>query len=257
MSHNNTSLCDHFLGALQCPDAAFLGKKVAKKILMDNASLSSTDKALVRDVLKSIEWRYSFKPDTVKIPSFEDGIHEYEEVAILCVAVKSKVKTKQVCRLLHQHIPYPLLLIVSHENAIALSVADKRISQADNSQLMIEHQYDTGWLEGEITPIQQAFFDDMAFASMATTSLYDFYLDWITKFNRFDAAKFTGRYGSEAETTSENPLSQLLVDLKALEAELHSLRQRLKKTTQMNEKVRLNVQARTLKQQIAEITTQL
>lgn len=271
------TLAEQFWQAIALPDNALLGVKIPKKTLTDNAALTSTDKALVKEVLKSIEWRYSLKSENVNIPSFEDGIHEYLEIAALKVVVKSNAKTKQLCRLLHQHIPYPLLLVIeaeSHEGErewqLALSLADKRINQADSNKLTIEHQYDTGWLNpstasskrsSATNEFQQAFFNDMAFSSLSKVSLYDFYLDLIAKFNRFEAAKFTGTYKTElndidassSDTNKDHDLTLRLHELKALESALSVVRSKIKKATQMNQKVKLNVEAKLLKQQIATI----
>ncbi len=271
------TLAEQFWQAIALPENALLGVKIPKKTLTDNAALTSTDKALVKEIIKSIEWRYSLKPESVNIPSFEDGIHEYLEIAVLKVVVKSNAKTKPLCRLLHQYIPYPLLLVIEaephereQEGQLALSLADKRINQVDSNKLTIEYQYDTGWLNPSTaisksvsvtSEFEQAFFSDMAFSRLSKVSLYDFYLDLIAKFNRFEAAKFTGIYKTELnniDASSNDPnkahdLTLKLHELKALESALSVVRGKIKKATQMNQKVKLNVEAKELKKQIAAI----
>ncbi len=252
---NLNALATTVFDALSLPDSAFIGVSVAKKTLQDNAELTSSDKALVKDVIKKIEWRYTLKPDNTNIVAFEDGIHEYTEIAVLHVWAKSRLKTKQVCKLLHQLIPYPLLLVITNEEAVALSLADKRINQVDNSKLTTEHQFDTGWLEGELNDNATRFFNDLSFNNLSKISLYDFYLDWIDKFNRLDAAKHTGIYKSneDSESSATGELTHQLDQLKAWEAELILIRNKIKKETQMSNKVKLNMEAHHLKQKIAEI----
>ncbi|MBD1388854.1 DUF4391 domain-containing protein [Neiella sp. HB171785] len=254
----NAGLAEQFLESFALPKSTLLGVKVPKKTLTDNVSLVATDKGIVRDVLKSVEWSHTLKPETANIPVFVDGTHEYQEIAVLTVTVKSRSKTKQLCRLLHLHIPYPLLLIVKDEKGFALSLADKRVNQSDSSKLTIEHQYDIGWLEAPVSSIQQAFLEDITFSGLSKISLYDFYLDLIGKFNRLEAATFTGQYSNkanDAQATAEQ--TNLIVELKALEADLSSLRNKIKKEVQMNNKVKLNLNAREIKNKIKKITEQL
>ncbi|WP_261817621.1 DUF4391 domain-containing protein [Vibrio gallicus] len=236
------------------PKSTELGVKVPKKTIADNASLSSGDKPLIKEVLKSLVWRYTMKPETVNIPVFEDGLHEYKEIAILHVIVKSTNKTKQLCKLLHHQIPYPTMLVVEYEDSVALSLADKRINQVDHSKLTIEHQYDTGWIGSEVTDtFVLDFFSDFRFDHCSTLSLYDFYSGLIQKLNFLEAAKTTGKYGN----SNEKDLTPLITELAMLEGQLQTIRNKIIKETQMNTKMRLNVEARKVKQAISAITSQL
>ncbi|GAD88261.1 hypothetical protein VHA01S_004_00350 [Vibrio halioticoli NBRC 102217] len=236
------------------PASTELGVKVPKKTITDNTSLTSNDKQLIKDVLKSLVWRFTMKPETVNIPVFEGGVHQYKEIAVLHVKVKSNSKTKQLCKLLHQQIPYPTLLFVDWEQEVAISLADKLVNQADSTKLTIEHQYDTGWLDKKN---QQTFYSeflsDLRFDHCSVLSLYDFYTSVIQKLNFLEAAKTTGIYSDKAE----EDLTPLLAELNGLETQLTQIRNKIKKETQMNTKMRLNVEARKIKLAIEEIKRQI
>ena len=170
----SNTLLTNFINDFNFPRETKLGVKIPKKTLLDNTDLTSADKAIVKDVLKSIDWAYTLKPETINIPTYEDGVREYLEIAVLLVKVKSLNKTKQLCKLLHGVIPYPTMLIVEHEESIALSVADKRINQADSHKLTIESQFDSGWIAPPINDIQLSFLTDFSLTTCSTVSLYDY-----------------------------------------------------------------------------------
>ncbi|PMM83236.1 DUF4391 domain-containing protein [Vibrio breoganii] len=248
------TLAEQLLQAFGFPQSTELGVKVPKKTITDNTSLTSNDKQLLKDVLKSLVWRYTMKPETVNIPVFADGVHDYKEIAVLHVKVKDNIKTKQLCRLLHQQIPYPTVLFVEFGDSVCVSLADKRVNQVDHSKLTIEHQYDTGWLNvGLNEQVHIDFFLDLKFETCSVISLYDFYFSLIQKLNGLEAAKKTGNYSSSAE----EDLTPLLIELEQLEAQLKTIRNKIKKETQMNTKMRLNVEARKIKQAIAAVQSQI
>ncbi|CAM3165775.1 DUF4391 domain-containing protein [Vibrio rarus] len=248
------TLAEQVLTGFGFPKSTELGVKVPKKTITDNTSLTSNDKQLIKDVLKSLVWRYTIKPETVNIPVFEDGVHVYKEIAVLHVKVKDNTKTKQLCKLLHQQIPYPTVLFVELADNVCVSLADKRVNQVDHSKLTIEHQYDTGWVDvGLKEPLYVDFFSDLKFETCSVVSLYDFYFSLIQKLNGLEAAKKTGKYS----TGVEEDLTPLLVELEHLEAQLSTIRNKLKKETQMNTKMRLNVEAKKVKQAISVIQTQI
>lgn len=250
------ALADVFYTHFQLPESTKLFVKVAKKTLTDNVELNSADKAIVKDVIKSIEWRYTLKPTTVNLPTFEDVQHEYLEIAILHITVKNLAKTKQVCKLLHSQIPYPTFLVIEFEGAFALSLADKRVSKADNSRLTIAHQYDTGWINIETAqkPEYRAFLDDMKFTNCSVISLYDFYQDLVKKVNLLDAAKFSGCYGTANQGDNNNEkMTQQLSELKRLESQLNVIRSEIKNETQMSQKIKLNLNAKNIKIRISSL----
>ncbi|AYM86861.1 DUF4391 domain-containing protein [Pseudoalteromonas agarivorans] len=254
---NQNSLLTELIVNLKLPNETKLGVKIPKKTLSDNTELSSNDKSIIKDVLKSIDWAYTLKPETINIPTFEDGVREYLEIAILQVQVKSLNKTKQLCKLLHTNIPYPTLLLVEHEQSLAISVADKRINQADSHKLTIEKQFDSPWLNQPLESVQQSFINDFSLSNCSTVSLYDLYSDFINKFNRLESANFTGVYGSHQQTSDSQQVTETLEQLKSLETELNGLRNKLKTENLMNNKVKLNVQARAIKKQIKQLKEQL
>jgi len=291
-------LADKIFEHLALPDSTFLGTRITKKMLIDNNELSSADKKLVTDVIQSIEWQSTLKPETINIPIYVTDTVEYLEIAVIRVVLKGdeshKSKLKHIAKLLHTLIPYPVILLVELGDELAISLAEKRINQADKSKLVIEHIYSCDWLKSEkLTENDNAFLNDVSLTNTSNLNYFELYQDFISMLIGLEISKISGCYlskngspknllinqdDSESEsqehkqqydTFSQSKVSTsfaeksnedktaLLRELECLEVELSSIRNKIKKETQMNTKMCLNVEARKIKQAIAAIKTQL
>jgi hypothetical protein len=285
----NQLLIDMVFDHLALPDSTFLGTRITKKMLIDNNELSSADKKLVSDVIQSVEWINTLKPETLNIPVYVTETVEYIEIAVIRVVLKTdgkqKGKLNKINKLLHSLIPYPVILLVKQEDELAISLADKRINQADKSKLVIEHIYSSDWLiTKNLTENENYFLNDFSLKNTSSINYFELYHDFISMMISLETSRISGRYlsknGSKNQNNSKSisetsdgqsdtldsstftersneDKTALLRELGKIEAELNSIRKKLKKETQMNIKMRLNVEARKIKQAISAITIQL
>ena len=288
----HSSLIEKVCENLTLPDSTFLGTRITKKMLVDNNDLSSNDKKLVTDVIQSIEWQNTLKPETLNVPVYVTETVEYIEIAVIRVVLKSDLKNKaklnNVAKLLHTLIPYPVILLLELGEEVAISLADKRINQADKSKLVIEHIYNSDWLSSTgLTENENDFLNDFSLKNVSNLNYYELYQDFISMLIGIETSKISGRYlyknnsekkmltdQNDSEAESQEDLQQydtlhsasfaeksnedktaLLKELESLEAELSSIRNKIKKETQMNTKMRLNVEARKIKLKIKNINS--
>lgn len=195
----------------------------------------------------------------------------------------------KVAKLFHTLIPYPVILMIELNGQLAISLADKRINQSDSSKLVIEHYYNSQWFSVVgLKRNEKEFLNDFTLKNVSSVNYYELYQDFISMLLALEASYISGSYstkssrssnvaksefGSSQEENVDNSddsishetfnemsneeKSHLLRELASLEAELTNIRNKLKKEVQMNEKMRLNVQARKVKQAISAITSQL
>lgn len=195
---------------------------------------------------------------TVNIPTLPDDKREYLEIAVLAVTLKDRSKVEALCHLLHQHIPYPLLLAVSDVGDLALSLAEKLINQSDSSKLTLYCHYDTGWLSAIPDERLNPFFANMTFDALSKVSLFDFYRDLIVRVTKLEASSWTGNYRTDPHQKDDDAtLVQRLSELKALEVALNARRNQSSKAVQMNQKIKLNLQAQELKRKIMALKATL
>ena len=280
------SLVEMVCENLALPDSTFLGTRITKKMLIDNNELSSQDKKLVTDVIQSIEWQNTLKPETLNVAVYVTDTVEYIEIAVIHVVLKnagnetnSKNKAKsnssllsKVAKLLHTLIPYPVILLLELGEELAISLADKRINQAGKNKLVIEHIYNSDWLSSMgLTANENAFLNDFSLKNVSSLNYFELYQDFISMLIGLETSKISGHYLAKKSSPKNSPFEDdssfseksnedktaLLKELEGLEAELSSIRNKIKKETQMNTKMRLNVQARKVKYAISAISSQL
>lgn len=281
---NSGNLFDKVYEHLALPESTLLGTRITKKMILDNNALSSSDKKLVNDVIQFVEWLNTLKPETLNIPTYVTETVEYIEVAVLKVILKADTtnrgKLKSTAKLFHTLIPYPVILLFELNGELAISLADKRINQADSSKLVIEFFYNSQWFKvGCLKANEKEFLNDFSLKNVSSVNYYELYQDFIAKLIALETSYISYTYrkngcadsercSSQANKvdTFEEPLftemsneekTRLLKELASFEGELSNIRSKLKKELQMSEKMRLNVQARKVKQAISAITAQL
>jgi len=193
----NQLLIDMVFDHLALPDSTFLGTRITKKMLIDNNELSSADKKLVTDVIQSVEWQNTLKPETLNIPVYVTETVEYIEIAVIRVLLKNdgkqKGKLNKINKLLHSLIPYPVILLVKKEDELAISLADKRINQADKSKLVIEHIYSSDWLiTKNLTENENYFLNDFSLKNTSNINYFELYHDFISMMISLETSKISG-----------------------------------------------------------------
>lgn len=290
---NSEDLFDVVYEHLALPDSTYLGTRITKKMILENSDLSSSDKKLVNEVVQSLEWVNTLKRETLNIPTYVTEMVEYTEVAVLKVTLKADDsnfgKLKNTAKLFHSLIPYPVILMIELDGKLAISLADKRINQSDSSKLVIEHYYNSQWFSVVgLKCNEKEFLNDFALKNVSSVNYYELYQDFISMLLALEVSYISGSYSTKSSrnsniTKSEIGSSQeenvghsddsisnemfnemsneekshLLKELASLEAELTNIRNKLKKEVQMNEKMRLNLTAKKLKEKILQLSSSL
>lgn len=279
---NSGNLFDKVYEHLALPESTLLGTRITKKMILDNNDLSSSDKKLVNDVIQFVEWLNTLKPETLNISTYVTETVEYIEVAVLKVILKADTtnrgKLKSTAKLFHTLIPYPVILLFELNGELAISLADKRINQADSSKLVIEFFYNSQWFKvGCLKANEKEFLNDFSLKNVSNVNYYELYQDFIAKLIALETSYISHFYRKNGSTDKEHcslqaknvdandqllftemsneEKTRLLKQLMSLEGELMNIRNKLRKELQMNEKMRLNVQASKVKKAISAITS--
>jgi len=249
--------------ALQLPDSARVDQRVPKKLLLENAASTASDKRLITGAIEEIQWLAALKPNTIGVPSYRDAQREYLEIAVLTVTLRGTVKPARLARLaelVHRAVPYPVLLLMEGQ-ALTLSLAHKRWAQNEAGKVVLDGDpvsaslphatEDAAAVEDAIAPqIERAFVQSLSIARQPQTTLHALYQGWMERVWAWQAARLTGTY--QADTTPEQAAArwQALADCERLEAEVSRLRAQAAKEKQIARQVELNL---TLKRVQAEL----
>lgn len=224
---------------LNIPDSCFIGNTIYKKLFYESADLSTSDKSLFTDTISKITWINCLKPETINIPAYKDEVRDYPEVEVIEVLVHKDYKLKRIAEIIMKTIPYPMVLIFKLEDKRKLYVAHQRTNQNDSSKNTIEEFIATDWLESD-----SALFAKLDIKQMRFTNFYALYSDIVDAISIYNL--------SAIMTTDDNitgaEARELSAQIEDIEQRIINLRSKLKKETQFNRKMELNIEIKRLEQ---------
>jgi len=247
-----------FLDQLSVPKSCELNKSVYKKYFLQDGILDATDKKTLKEDVGKIRWLYTLKPSTINISPYIDEERDYPEVAILHTELLSPGRVKRIASFMQRSIPYPLVLLFSHKNALSFSLAEKRINQADKAKWVVEEIYDTKWIDLEQPTTQQAdFLADCKITNFSFSNFLEFYRSIQERVLALNCAAYTGAYElnnpgtkREADVDRSSIRSNLLKELEKLNSVKLEIANQLNKEKQMGKQVELNTKIKQINDQI-------
>ena len=246
-----------FLDSLGIPSKCFLNKTLFKKLFLESGMLDITDKKALKDDIDKIRWLYTLKPSTINIEPFKDQNREYDEVAILQIDLSSATSAKRIAFFVNKAIPYPLILVFTHGDMVALSIADKRINQADKAKWVVGDGWMTPWFNPSApSQSERQFMTDIAIKNLSFLNFYAFYSDVKSRVIALNSARRSGTYTITTNTDTDARLKNLK-RIDELENEMTELRTSLKKETQFNTKLKLNVAVKERQDAITQLEQKL
>lgn len=246
-----------FYSYMDIPEKCLLNKPLFKKLFQDHADLDITDKKALKDDINKIRWVYTLKPSTLNIEPYIDDIREYDEVAIIQVDLTSPTRVGRIANFVNKAIPYPIVLVFNFADTIAINVADKRINQADKAKWVVEDAWMTEWFNPDKpNKAQQKFMRDMAMKNLSSMNFYAFYTDIKNRVIALKTSTRSGYYQVGSPEKSESR-RESLTQIVALEREITELRSALKKETQFNKKLELNVSVKERQEAIKQLEQNL
>lgn len=219
-------------GFLNIPDPCFIGSTVYKKLFYENANLGSRDRALFIDTINKITWVYCLKPETINIFPYKDEVRDYPEIEVIEVDINKDYKLKRIAEIIMRTIPYPMLLIFKLEDKMQFYVAHQRLSQSDSSKNTIEEFISTDWLD-----VNSDLFAKLDTRKMRFTNFYVLYSDIVDAISIY---KVSDIVTDDASITGAEA-RKLAGELEDIEQRITALRSKLKKETQFNRKMELNI----------------
>ncbi len=250
-------MIDAFLSSLGIPEACLLDKPVYKKMFLDHAELDQTDRKALSEDVGRIRWQYTLKPDTINIAPFQDSEREYLEIAVLSVELSNPARLNRIAAFMHRAIPYPLILAFEHAGKIAISVAEKRINQADKSKLVLVDRWQTEWIDPKKpSTAEAAFLEAIQLHRLPATNFYALYEAFQGQIIGLIASDRTGTFASASISASKEHAT-ILGEIDGLEREIAELRTALKREHQMGGKITLNGKIRKRKDAILKLEARL
>lgn len=225
---------------LNIPASCSVGNTIFKKLFYDNANLSTKDKNLFVDGVNKITWVYCLKPETINISAYKDAERDYPEIEVIVVDLATNTRVNRIAEIIMRTIPYPILLIFKFEDKMQLYVAHQKINQNDSSKNTLEEFISTDWLSND-----SSLFPKLNIKNMRFTNYYMLYSDIVDSISIYNLSSIMP---VQPVLTGEQA-RQLTNKIQSLEQEIAFLKSKLKKETQFNQKVELNIEIKKLELQ--------
>lgn len=240
---------------LNVPDRAIISKKISKAFFIRNFELSSADKKILNEII-TMDWLASIKPSNTNIPIVQNEIYIFEEIQIMtCTLAGNIIKgtIDKVTNLFQKHIPYPILLVIENADEFVINVCDKKINQIDKSKRTIETLISSPNVSKLYkTELVTDFFKALDFAILDKNNLESTYKSYTSAIVQFQAALLTGTFNNRSSARTEDDLKHLET-IQKIEKEILTLSNQIKKETQLNTRVSLNIEIQKKRNEIEKI----
>lgn len=248
---------EEFIQRIGLPKQGKVDSKVFKRLFYEHGDLKSADKKLFSDDVDEIVIRYTLTPETIPIREYQDDDRVYDEIAVMQVSLRREKPAKRIAEIIQRSIPYPLIILFKHEQSMMLSLADKRLNKADSSKLVIETMLHSPWLDLRSPPeFARNFLQGFSVRQCRFGNLYQFYQDWMQAVLNLNASQYVKKDISEKPADYETQ-HKALQSIDTANEKISELRRKLKAASQLNEKMRFNVQIKTQLDKIEQLKQQL
>ncbi len=239
------------LDKLGIPSSCKINRKLFKKQFIENFSLNATEKKIISEDVENITLEYLLNKDKINIALFSDEENDYSEIAFIRVELLSTKRLKKLSSII-QNIPYPLIVVYADENSICINISPKRINKNDSSKLVIEESFFTEWINlDNSTKIEQEFLESLEIKNHPFTNFFEFYNSYLNKLVAFNASQYSGSL-EQGEDTRE-----LLREIQEVESSINDIITKIKKETDIRDKVNLNIELKKMNEKLEHLKTRL
>ena len=235
------------------PATCFVNQRIGKALFADNGPLTPTDRRTFRNEILEIVCSYILdEQHGIMLTPFADEEHDYTCLTQVDVFLKKPGKAVRVAELCHRAMPYPLVVVLHGDEAVMLSMAEKRCSRDGKEQVVLERAVNTEWM---LVTALGDFRNASDFGKNRKLTFKDLYLHYMELLEVLQCAGITGNFKEGGLSPEER--RNLLGKLHHLNLHLTAIKAKAKAETELPQQVELNMLAKQLEREIGEIQKRL
>lgn len=242
--------------ALALPSSSLVGRRVPKKMLVEQGAPTVADKRQLQEGIEELTWHAALKPRTIGVPIFKDAEREYLEIAVLTALFRPQARVSRLIELLHRAVPYPVLLISEHGKNCHLSLAHKRWAQNEGGKVVVDDLRTLAFADGVFNPQDDSFLASLELAQLPSGNLHALYEGILARILASEVARITGKYQVPATEPEVRLLRDRLAEYAHGVRRLNALRTDSRKEAQLNRRVELNLEIKRLESQLNNLFSQ-
>ena len=233
------------------PNSTLIERKLFKKQFLDNFSLTTNEKKILSECVDSITLNNLLNKDSINILPFKNETHNYQEIAVISVEINNQSKAKEITNII-LHIPYPVVLILVYKEQIQINISPKRINITDTAKLVVEEQYYTKWIDtNNLTEVSSEFLNSLDTLKHPFSNFKDFFISLTQSVISLNTSEISGKFKSNQD-------SKFILDkINKINLEIQELKAQIKKETNFNNKVKLNIELKNKKDNLLDFKEKL
>lgn len=242
------------IAALALPANTLVQQRIPKKLLLENGAPTATDKRNIQDGIEEMSWIAALKPSNIGVAEVKSAEREYLEIAVVSACLRPQAKSARLIELIHRAIPYPLVLITEQEGSITLSLADKRLSQAESGQVVLESLpiTESFALDSDTQP-EKDFLASIALASQPSANLFTLYQGWLDRMSDLAAARVIGKFAIAPDKSCSDAKRAAFEEYTTLTQEIAALRAQAEKETQLSRRADMNLRIQRMEGRLSQV----
>lgn len=247
------------IAALELPASCHVGQRIPKKLLVENGAPTAADKRNINEGIEEIQWLSSLKPSSIGVAEYRDESREYLEIAVLHIALRQGAKAARIAELTHRAVPYPVLLLLSAQEQMAISMAHIRWAQNDAGKVVLDDGVLTVTLNSPAIAqeVSAAFLNALSVTRQPRENLKVLYQGWLDTLAAFQAAQITGAFAQSQTDEQAAARRASLKECREIEQQIAALRSAAAKEKQLARQVELNLEIKQLQARQQQVTALL
>jgi len=247
------------IAALELPASSRVDQRIPKKLLVENGAPTAADKRSITEGIEEIQWVATLKPSTIGVSEYRDETREYLEIAVLHIALRQDAKIARIAELTHRAVPYPLVLLLTMNDEVIISMAHIRWAQNEAGKVVLDVEPVAVTLNGQAASpdIFPAFLQALSITRQQRDNLKVLYQGWLDTLAAFQAAQITGAFAQSQTDEQSVARRASLLACREIEQNIATLRAAAAKEKQVARQVALNMEIKKCEVQLKMVSTKL
>lgn len=234
-----------------------INKKLDKKMFYDYVDINRKEKNVIMKFVERMELTYLLTPNTINIQAFINEEYHYEGVMFVTIQLRNNPTDKQVNileEIIHGSLPNPVLILFIQNEQILLSSCMKRLNKVNKNEVVLGEIHHTEWFSvNSHDEMIIEFIGSIEISNLSFNNFFEFYKEIDIAVKAFQVGNIVGRFKVIKNDEERKQQEKLVEQIKTLEQKYKSIITSIKRETQFNKKVEMNIEAQKIKQQIDKL----
>src|SRR5699024_1247840 len=153
--------------------------------------------------------------------------------------------------IIHGSLPNPIVITFVFENEVCVSYCMKRLNKINKNNVVLENTYHTRWFnENMDNEVVKHFIQDIELSNLGFGTFFDFYNDINMAVKAFHDSEIIGTYRVLKDDEARQQQEVFIKQIQDIEQDIGKIKAAIKKETQFNKKVELNMKVQQLKKEL-------